>query len=69
MHAGECGRITLPVTNVSQTLDFPETLAVYDANKNCTWILTSSDPASGIKIEFESFETEFRSDNLTVSKY
>ena len=66
MQTGECGRITLPVTDVSQTLDFPKTRANYKPYQNCKWILTSNVPESHIEIEFESFATESCCDYLTV---
>ena len=66
MHTGECAQISLPVTDVSQTLDFPEILEAYKPYQNCKWILILSDPGKHIEIEFESFATESCCDYLAV---
>ena len=59
----------MDVAVFSQLLIFPEDGGFYENIQDCRWTLTSSDPNSRIRIDFESFDTEACCDYLLVSKW
>ena len=66
--AGQCGLLMLKVIDEAQLLAHPQIGNNYLDNEQCSWILTTRDSTSRIRITFLSFATEQYHDFLIVSR-